>query len=171
MLDEEMDAFLKSLEEEEEGSTKSQKQPPKRKTKPVNDPLADDLDSILNDPDFETDRRKSEKPTKLQRNPPKKCSVVYIGKKESPISQVSCPNIRCMKCDCGVVCFNDFDWDGNIEYLFLRNNYPDFERLKSRLKPVKGVFAYACQCNSVSVNKQTSVNSVKNSLKWFCGSH
>jgi hypothetical protein len=161
-----MDEFLKSLEEED--STIAQKPP--SKSKHCNE-LPDDLDAILNDPDFETEIRAPTKPSKLKRCIPKKCTVVHIGKNELSIGQTTCPNIRCMKCDCGVICFDDYEWIGDIEYLFLRNNYPDFDRLQSKLKPTKNSTAYACQCNSVSTRGQAPVNMAKSSLKWFCGSH
>ena len=166
MLDEELDEFFKSLDEEVD--VRPQKQSPKPKP---DQQLPDDLDDILNDPAFSTEERETKKPTKLKNSRSKKCTVVYVGQSESSMGQTSCPNMRCTKCDCGFICFNDFEWAGDIEYLFLRNNYPDFERLESKLKPIKGSSAYACQCNSVSVKRQGRINNVKNSLKWFCGSH
>ena len=163
-----MDEFLKSLDEEVDEIPPKHR--PQSKSKKVTE-LPDDLDAILNDPDFQTEQRATKKPTKLKHNLPKKCTAVYVGSNDLSIGKTSCPNIRCMKCDCGVKSFEDYEWAGEIEYLFLRNNYPDFERLQPKLKSVKGSIAYACQCNSVSTQSQRPVKSVKSSLKWFCGSH
>lgn len=46
--------------------------------------------------------------------------------------------MRCTSCDFKVVSFDDFEWDRSTDYLFLRNNAPEFERLKSNLNRKKG---------------------------------
>lgn len=164
--EDELEEYLNSLEVEEERS------PPKSKVMKVksNDVL-DEVDQLLNDPDLDMDFNSSSKPQKLSNNniPVKKCAVVYIGSGFSPSSQRSCPKMRCSKCDCSVVSFNNFEWDTTIDYLFLRNNYPDFTRLKPMLKSKTDSLAYACQCSSISLIDQIPVN--KAIFKWFCASH
>ena len=46
--------------------------------------------------------------------------------------------MRCTSCDFKVASFDDFEWDRSTDYLFLRNNAPDFERLKSKLNRKRG---------------------------------
>ena len=169
MIEDDLDDFLNTLEDCEEDTTKTIlcKTVPnnKRHTKPtvVTD---DDLDDILNDPEFSSDIGTTKKPSYLSIN--KKCNVVYLGKSTT---QTSCSHTRCSDCDCAVVCFRDHVWTEEVEYLFLRNNYPDFDRMKEKLKSKSDSHAYACQCNSVTVETQLPVKSLKSSLKWFCGSH
>lgn len=50
----------------------------------------------------------------------------------------SCDTLRCTSCDFKVASFDDFDWESSTDYLFLRNNAPDFDRLKSKLTRKKG---------------------------------
>ena len=53
----------------------------------------------------------------------------------------SCDNLMCLSCDFSVVSFDGWRWsnggcDGGsgADYLFLRNNYPDFQRLRDRIQ-------------------------------------
>ena len=40
-------------------------------------------------------------------------------------AMLCCDSIRCTKCDCKVISFNDRTWEGDgVDYLFFRNNYP-----------------------------------------------
>jgi len=63
----------------------------------------------------------------------------------------ACDQLRCTDCDFSVLSFDNVHWATNTDYLFLRNNMPDFERLRSKLKPKKGpslsLFLY-CFCFS-----------------------
>ena len=50
----------------------------------------------------------------------------------------ACDQLRCTDCDFSVLSFDNVHWATNTDYLFLRNNMPDLERLRSKLKPKKG---------------------------------
>ena len=50
----------------------------------------------------------------------------------------SCDKLRCTSCDFFIVMFDNFEWHKDCDYLFFRNNVPDFQRLKSKLTPQKG---------------------------------
>ena len=50
----------------------------------------------------------------------------------------ACDRLRCTSCDFQVVWFNDFVWHTRSDYLFFRNNVPDFGRLKKNLVRKKG---------------------------------
>ena len=50
-----------------------------------------------------------------------------------------CENMHCTDCDNSVVSFDDQKWNtSGCDYLFFRNNYPDYSRLKSQFLPRKG---------------------------------
>jgi Retinal Maintenance len=46
--------------------------------------------------------------------------------------------LRCTGCDFAVSSFNDVQWSDDTDYLFLRNNMPDFHRVRTKLVPKKG---------------------------------
>ena len=52
----------------------------------------------------------------------------------------SCDKLRCTSCDFDVVAFDNFEWCQDCDYLFFRNNIPDFQRLKSKLTLKKGKY-------------------------------
>ncbi|KAK3744457.1 hypothetical protein QZH41_012876, partial [Actinostola sp. cb2023] len=81
----------------------------------------------------------------------------------------TCDQLRCTSCDFKVVTFDNFQWQADCDYLFFRNNVPDFRKLKAKLIPKRGVRAYACQCTWRSVVDITVVSDSK--LKWVCGKH
>ena len=51
----------------------------------------------------------------------------------------TCDKMRCTSCDFKVCSFDNFEWHKDTDYLFLRNNAPDYERLKSHLDPKNGM--------------------------------
>lgn len=50
----------------------------------------------------------------------------------------ACDTMRCTDCDFGISIFNNLSWSRGTDYLFLRNNMPDYSRLKSQLVSTKG---------------------------------
>jgi len=50
----------------------------------------------------------------------------------------ACDRLRCTDCDFKVSIYKDFIWDSSTDYLFLRNNMPDFSRLRAKLIPRSG---------------------------------
>ena len=175
-MSDDLDDFLDDLNQdftEDTGPKAPTKRssPPSARPSPLAKPnLEDDLDleSLLSDPDFITGQSASTKPAPLD-VPRTKCSVLNLG--AGSATRRVCANLRCSNCDCAVVCFEGVEWAGEIEYLFLRNNYPDYERMRGKLVARSEARAYACQCESVSVKGHASVKSLKSSLKWFCASH
>ena len=70
-----------------------------------------------------------------------------------------------------VVSFDHFRWDVTADYLFLRNNVPEFERLREKLVPLTGCRAYACQCRQRSVRANIDLRDEGEDLKWTCMKH
>ncbi|XP_053744308.1 cilia- and flagella-associated protein 418 [Synchiropus splendidus] len=105
----------------------------------------------------------------------KKCCPVFIGGTAiryglgTSTSQRSCDQLRCTSCDFRVLMFDDCAWD-SCDYLFLRNNVPDHEKLCARLKKRRGVRAYACQCNWISSEEVRDLQGLPG-LHWVCGQH
>ena len=52
----------------------------------------------------------------------------------------ACNALRCTSCDFNVEMFDDVIWDSKTDYLFLRNNVPNFEKLKVNLIRKKGQY-------------------------------
>uniref|UniRef100_A0A3B5L5Q5 Cilia- and flagella-associated protein 418 n=1 Tax=Xiphophorus couchianus TaxID=32473 RepID=A0A3B5L5Q5_9TELE len=85
-------------------------------------------------------------------------------------SKRSCDQLRCVSCDFRVLMFDDSEWDASCDYLFLRNNVPDRQKLRAKLKKRKGLRAYACQCNWLSSSETTDLRD-QPQLRWVCGKH
>uniref|UniRef100_H2ZFB3 Cilia- and flagella-associated protein 418 n=1 Tax=Ciona savignyi TaxID=51511 RepID=H2ZFB3_CIOSA len=69
----------------------------------------------------------------------KKCSAIYLGGSTTTrgLCSVSvkrcCDQLRCTNCDFHVEQYNNYKWDNTVDYLFLRNNMPDFQKVASKL--------------------------------------
>ncbi|KAK0141074.1 Protein C8orf37 [Merluccius polli] len=104
----------------------------------------------------------------------RKCRPVFLGGTSVPcgvgslVSQRSCDQLRCTSCDFRVLMFEDQEWDTSCDYLFLRNNMPDVERLRGKLRRSRGRRAYACQCSWFSARDLADL-SQQPQLRWcFC---
>ncbi|XP_003479963.1 cilia- and flagella-associated protein 418 isoform X2 [Cavia porcellus] len=147
----------------------------------------EDLDSLINEifeePSFD------QKPLKLKskssghtsvraslQDPHKSCSPVYLGGSTvlsgigTHTSQRACDHLRCIACDFRVVSYNDYMWDKSCDYLFFRNNMPEFHKLKTKLVKKKGTRAYACQCSWRTIEDLTDLQA-DHQLRWVCGKH
>ncbi|XP_078108167.1 cilia- and flagella-associated protein 418 isoform X2 [Sander vitreus] len=82
----------------------------------------------------------------------------------------SCHQLRCTSCDFRVLMFDDCEWDMSCDYLFLRNNMPDRQKLRAKLKKRRGLRAYACQCSWFSTSEPTDLRD-QPQLRWVCGKH
>ena len=82
----------------------------------------------------------------------------------------SCDNMMCLNCDFKVKNFDNYRWAFDTDYLFLRNNFPDFERLKEKLIQTGGCRAYACQRQQRSINTILDLQEDQ-VLKWACMKH
>jgi hypothetical protein len=98
--------------------------------------------------------------------------IIFISSGHSTsLSPRSCSNLLCLSCDFRVVFFDGFRWSGDdADYLFLRNNYPDFARMKAKLVPDQNARAYACGCSKMNPKEMTEV-AKKTELKWACMKH
>ncbi|XP_006538263.1 cilia- and flagella-associated protein 418 isoform X1 [Mus musculus] len=82
----------------------------------------------------------------------------------------ACDRLRCVACDFRIVSYNDYMWDKSCDYLFFRNNMPEFHKLKTKLIEKKGARAYACQCSWRTVEELTDLQT-DHQLRWVCGKH
>ncbi|XP_066482534.1 cilia- and flagella-associated protein 418 isoform X2 [Tiliqua scincoides] len=102
----------------------------------------------------------------------KRCCPVYLGGSTAPygvgtnISQRTCDQLRCTGCDFHVSHFNDYQWDRSCDYLFFRNNMPEFGKLRTKMLKKKGTRAYACQCSWRSIDELTDL-SMDRQLHWI----
>jgi len=93
--------------------------------------------------------RPSKSQSKLQsfQGRQKRCVSVFLGGANISLGhsdgtvQRACDKLRCTSCDFLVVWFSDSVWHSRSEYLFFRNNYPEFDRLKKNLVRKKGELA------------------------------
>lgn len=106
----------------------------------------------------------------------KSCSPVYLGGTSTPrgvgtnTSQRACDRLRCTTCDFWVVSYDDYMWEKSCDYLFFRNNMPEFHKLKTKLVKNKGTRAYACQCKWRTIEELTDLQR-EQQLRWVCGKH
>ena len=65
-----------------------------------------------------------------------------------------CDKLRCTSCDFSVVILNDYEWQKDCDYLFFRNNIPDFDKLKSKLTRRRGkIFrSFVYQSNPIGLS-------------------
>ncbi|XP_060631614.2 cilia- and flagella-associated protein 418 [Anolis sagrei] len=106
----------------------------------------------------------------------KRCCPVYLGGSTAPIgigtsiSQRTCDRLRCTACDFRVSHYDDYQWDKSCDYLFFRNNMPEFSKLRAKMLKKKGSRAYACQCAWRSIDGLTDL-STDRQLRWVCSKH
>nr|XP_045361396.1 cilia- and flagella-associated protein 418 isoform X2 [Camelus bactrianus] len=153
----------------------------------------DDLDSLINEifeePNFDKKhfklKSKSSGNTSVRasiRGLGKSCSPVYLGGSAVPCGigtntsqrafslTRACDRLRCVACDFWVVSYDDHRWDRSCDYLFFRNNMPEFHKLKTKLVKKKGTRAYACQCSWRTIEDLTDLQT-DHQLRWVCGKH
>ena len=91
----------------------------------------------------------------------------------SGVSAVSsprvCDNMLCLACNLPVLAMDNVQWDETTDYLFLRNNVPNIDKLRAKLKMKKGCRAYACQCQWRNVTE--IVSSRHSGVQWICRKH
>ncbi|XP_045717137.1 cilia- and flagella-associated protein 418 isoform X1 [Phyllostomus hastatus] len=147
----------------------------------------DDLDSLINEifeePNFDIKsfklKSKSSGNTSVRASIQglgKSCSPVYLGGSTAPCgigtrtSQRACDHLRCTACDFRVESYDNYMWDQSCDYMFFRNNMPEFHKLKTKLVKKKGSRAYACQCSWRTVEELTDLQA-DHQLRWVCGKH
>ncbi|XP_068179177.1 cilia- and flagella-associated protein 418 [Antennarius striatus] len=150
--------------------------------------LSEDLDTLLDElleEDYsDSPQQKTERVppgTKVKKNMSsqsggRKCCPVFTGGSAvmngvgTATSKRSCDQLRCTSCDFRVLMFDDCEWDLSCDYLFLRNNMPDRQKLRAKLKKRRGFRAYACQCSWFSTSEPTDLRD-RPRLTWVCGKH
>ncbi|KAI3361259.1 hypothetical protein L3Q82_012926 [Scortum barcoo] len=136
------------------------------KAKQLINSVAEDIDALLEDL-LEEDY--SDSPQLKTKHFPKETQ----GEKKLPSQsggRKSCDQLRCTSCDFRVLMFDDFEWDSSCDYLFLRNNMPDRQKLRAKLRKRRGSRAYACQCSWFSTLEPTDLRD-RPELRWVCGKH
>ncbi|XP_042160579.1 protein C8orf37 homolog [Oncorhynchus tshawytscha] len=143
---------------------------------------SEDIDALLEDildDDFDSlalNTGQLPKMTKTLPQSTRKCCPVFLGGSSiangvgTAVSQRSCDQLRCISCDFRVAMFDDHEWDPSCDYLFFRNNMPDCQKLRAKLRRRKGARAYACQCSWHSARDLTDLRE-QHQLKWVCGKH
>ncbi|XP_040899365.1 protein C8orf37 homolog [Toxotes jaculatrix] len=157
-------------------------------TKPPVSSITEDIDALLeellvedhgNSPQVKSEQfskgpQAEKKP--LSQSGGRKCCPVFVGGSSvtngvgTVTSKRSCDQLRCVSCDFRVLMFDDCEWDSSCDYLFLRNNMPDRQKLRARLKKRRGFRAYACQCSWFSSSEPTDLRD-QPGIRWVCGKH
>jgi len=102
-----------------------------------------------------------------------KCFPLLIGGSgdavglSTTVSKRCCANLRCYNCDFKVEMFDHYRWSPDTDYLFLRNNMPDFSKLQSRLLSRRSSRAYACQCQWTNAQEMEPLTGDLKRL-WHC---
>ncbi|XP_071325536.1 cilia- and flagella-associated protein 418 [Trachinotus anak] len=106
----------------------------------------------------------------------RRCCPVFVGGSSvtngvgTATSKRCCDQLRCISCDFRVLMFDDCEWDSSCDYLFLRNNMPDRQKLRAKLKKRRGFRAYGCQCSWFFSSEPTDLRD-QPQLRWVCGKH
>jgi hypothetical protein len=145
--------------------------------------MEDVLDELLNDEDDEISAHPSLVPSTYTTTKTtasldnKQChpSVLLGGPQASQMgmnsyNNMSCNALHCTSCDFRIAWFDGYRWSKSVDYLFLRNNAPDFLKLKRELVSSPKYRAYSCQCSWISVDGSKAVSNCQG-LKWICGRH
>eukprot|EP00922_Rhytidocystis_sp_ex-Travisia-forbesii_P042907 GHVS01064139.1.p1 GENE.GHVS01064139.1~~GHVS01064139.1.p1 ORF type:complete len:286 (+),score=14.36 GHVS01064139.1:25-882(+) len=114
------------------------------------------------------------------RHTDQKCEAFYVGGSQwdrgrntfpqdsQSCDVLCCDNLRCTSCDFGVIQLPDCSWESSIDYLHLRNYYPNNQMLRKRASKVPGSAAYCCQCTWLTAAGQPTP-CIKDS--WRCFGH
>ncbi|XP_075995133.1 cilia- and flagella-associated protein 418 [Genypterus blacodes] len=144
--------------------------------------VSEDIDALLED--LKEDRhseaagaQSGREKKKLQPQPAgTKCCPVFLGGSSvtnglgTMLSKRSCDQLRCTSCDFRVLTFDDCEWDDSCDYLFFRNNMPEREKLRAKLKRRRGSRSYACQCSWFTAAEAADLRDHRR-LRWVCGKH
>eukprot|EP01033_Poteriospumella_lacustris_P010970 gene10970-7807_t len=111
-----------------------------------------------------------------------RCSQVVLGAarcsrglRASAFSPCVCDALLCSQCNFKVLSFADRRWQAAADYLFLRNNMPNRDKLATRLDAAPGTVAYCCQCRSAAVSPDEDtrvlVIGAAQDPQWICTGH
>nr|CAB3227218.1 protein C8orf37 homolog [Phallusia mammillata] len=174
-----LDELLDEVERDFQQSERHKIAPKSRKTtdKQKSQVLEDDIDIILNETAEVQTREvigaKGERGT-ITTKSKARCSSICLGGPQDQVGICSltnkrcCDRLRCTSCDFKVQRFPGYQWKHDIDYLFLRNNMPEFSKVVKKLQKKESSNAYACQC---SWNSVTKLKPLPPDLKWVCAKH
>lgn len=92
------------------------------------------------------------------------------GHKQSSFSRdICCGNLRCIKCNFSVRTYSNAAWDSTVDYMFLRNAFPEDAKLSTKLVVVADGCAYCCQCSWVVATAEQDTKDL--GLSWNCSGH
>ncbi|XP_046637773.1 uncharacterized protein LOC124316078 [Daphnia pulicaria] len=106
-----------------------------------------------------------------------KCYPIYVSGVIDSIDNSQsvrvCSSLRCTGCDFRVSQFAHYRWRPGTDYLFLRNNMPEFDRVRVKLSTAKFCRAYACQCKFVTVKDLVDLTKLGPDFAstWICLGH
>lgn len=75
------------------------------------------------------------------------------------------PDFQCTSCDGQILRITNHVW-GDVDYMFLRNNYPQYKKLKVLLLARANCCAYCCQCSWKSSDTVAALTDVAEGLRW-----
>jgi len=110
----------------------------------------------------------------------KRCIKAFIGgssskrgiKASSFAKDTVCSNLRCIKCNFSVRTYKDCEWSPTVDYIFLRTNVPNDEKVSQKLQERVGACAYCCQCSWVDAQMDATQDvKTEPSLEWVCSGH
>eukprot|EP01002_Notosolenus_urceolatus_P012393 NODE_4206_length_827_cov_8.775064_g3478_i0.p2 GENE.NODE_4206_length_827_cov_8.775064_g3478_i0~~NODE_4206_length_827_cov_8.775064_g3478_i0.p2 ORF type:complete len:94 (+),score=2.70 NODE_4206_length_827_cov_8.775064_g3478_i0:511-792(+) len=79
--------------------------------------------------------------------------------------------MMCTKCDFQCEAFDGWKWKPGTEYVFLRNYFPNFSKLKDQLDKDPAFAAYACQCQHTSISESKLITMSDPLSCWRCRGH
>ena len=104
-----------------------------------------------------------------------KCKTPYLSTDEKSksmdgFSRKPCFNLICKRCDIYVKHYKDKKWTENIDYLFFRSYFGNFEKIKEKLIECKGSLAFHCGCIGVSIKTPRPADG-EGGVNWICYGH
>ncbi len=92
------------------------------------------------------------------------------GQKTSSFSHnIVCGNLRCLKCNFTVRTYPKAAWAPTVDYMFLRNGFPDDQKLSAKLVHSSDSCAYCCQCSWAVAAEEQETKEL--GLSWNCSGH
>jgi len=78
-------------------------------------------------------------------------------------------SLACVSCDFKVIAWNGYAWSPSVDYLFMRYNYPDYDKLQSNLVPTPGQVAYGCGCSWRNMEQNSDAVAEAIGIQTDCG--
>lgn len=126
-----------------------------------------DIEAILNDMDTQVEfNAHPPTPTRLMPVSDISNGKIRIHGKTKCGGSLQCKSLKCIGCDFRVLRFPGNQFSESIDYLFLRNYYPDEQKLQTRLTKSFSKTAYCCQCWWLTAAKDAQLPA-----KWRCSGH